>query len=338
MACASWATRPCWACARSRYQCLRIGDPADEHLGTIGQAAGNVAAVAPAGERLRELPRDGTPGNAAGRRRTGTGTAAHARAPRCRTPSSPAGSRPASPAAKAKAEHAARRRRHRGILARSRLPWARIAALACKRPVLIVALATTAAPGLAAALTGAALVFGGLYDVASTTQHWQATFSLVDGTRQSAWLRARHIAEPPLADESMAARRRLLSRQVRAVPWRAGGGAGRHRQEHAAAARPPGGRAATAPARALLADAARNPHERHAGLGVPPAGRGAAGAGRLHAAAAGPECRAVRRADAARAADAGLRARRSPRSRQRLRRTSRAEGWRCTSMRAVRAT
>jgi mono/diheme cytochrome c family protein len=76
-----------------------------------------------------------------------------------------------------------------------------------KRLVLIVALATTAALGLAAALTGAALVFGGLYDVASTTQHWQATFSLVEtAMRQSVRLRARGIAEPPLADESMALR------------------------------------------------------------------------------------------------------------------------------------
>jgi mono/diheme cytochrome c family protein len=76
-----------------------------------------------------------------------------------------------------------------------------------KRLVLIVAVATTAALGLAAALTGAALVFGGLYDVASTTQHWQATFSLVEtAMRQSVRLRARGIAEPPLADESMALR------------------------------------------------------------------------------------------------------------------------------------
>ena len=76
-----------------------------------------------------------------------------------------------------------------------------------KRLVVIVAVATTAALGLAAALAGAAVVFGGLYDVASTTQHWQVTYSLVEkAMRQSVRLRARGIAEPPLADESMALR------------------------------------------------------------------------------------------------------------------------------------
>jgi len=76
-----------------------------------------------------------------------------------------------------------------------------------KRLVLIVAVATTAALGLAAALAGAAVVFGGLYDVASTTQHWQVTYSLVEkAMRQSVRLRARGITEPPLADERMALR------------------------------------------------------------------------------------------------------------------------------------
>lgn len=76
-----------------------------------------------------------------------------------------------------------------------------------KRPVLLVAAATAAVLGLGAALVGAAVVFGGLYDVASTTQHWQPTYSLVEtAMRQSVRLRARGIAEPPVADEAMALR------------------------------------------------------------------------------------------------------------------------------------
>ena len=76
-----------------------------------------------------------------------------------------------------------------------------------KRPVLLAAAATTAALGVGAALVGAAVVYGGLYDVASTTQHWQPTYALVEkAMRQSVRLRARDIAEPPLADEAMALR------------------------------------------------------------------------------------------------------------------------------------
>lgn len=76
-----------------------------------------------------------------------------------------------------------------------------------KRPVLLVVAATTAALGLGAAVVAAAMVFGGLYDVASTTQHWQPTYSIVEtAMRQSVRLRARDIAEPPLADEAMALR------------------------------------------------------------------------------------------------------------------------------------
>lgn len=76
-----------------------------------------------------------------------------------------------------------------------------------KRPLLLVAAATTAALGLAAALVGGAVVFGGLYDVASTTQHWQLTYTVVErAMRQSVKLRARDIEEPPLADERIALR------------------------------------------------------------------------------------------------------------------------------------
>lgn len=76
-----------------------------------------------------------------------------------------------------------------------------------KRPVLPVVAATLAALGVAAALVGGLLVFGGLYDVAATTQHFQPVFSVVErAMRQSVKLRARNIAEPPLADERMALR------------------------------------------------------------------------------------------------------------------------------------
>lgn len=71
-----------------------------------------------------------------------------------------------------------------------------------KARVLLVAAATTAALGLVAVLTGAIVVFGGLYDVGATTQHWQATHTLLEkAMRQSVKLRARDIAEPPLAEE-----------------------------------------------------------------------------------------------------------------------------------------
>lgn len=74
-----------------------------------------------------------------------------------------------------------------------------------KRPVLPVVVATLAALGVAAALAGGVVVYGGLYDVAATTQHFQPVFSLVErAMRQSVKLRARNIEAPPLADERMA--------------------------------------------------------------------------------------------------------------------------------------
>ncbi len=71
---------------------------------------------------------------------------------------------------------------------------------------LIVA-ATTAALAVAALLGAALVVYGGLYDVAATRQHSQPMYSVLEGAmRQSVRLRARDIAEPPLADERMALR------------------------------------------------------------------------------------------------------------------------------------
>jgi len=68
-------------------------------------------------------------------------------------------------------------------------------------------LATTAALGVGAALVGAAVVLGGLYDVAATTQHFQPVYTVLEASmRHSVRLRARDIVEPPLADAAMALR------------------------------------------------------------------------------------------------------------------------------------
>lgn len=76
-----------------------------------------------------------------------------------------------------------------------------------KRTVFLIAAATTAALGIAAVLVVVAVVYGGLYQVATTRQHWQVTHTLMEtAMRQSVRLRARDIAEPPLADERMALR------------------------------------------------------------------------------------------------------------------------------------
>jgi cytochrome c1 len=76
-----------------------------------------------------------------------------------------------------------------------------------KRQVILTALATAVALGLLAALAGATVVFGGLYEIASTRQHWQVTHTMLEtAMRQSVRLRARDIAEPPLADTQMALR------------------------------------------------------------------------------------------------------------------------------------
>lgn len=76
-----------------------------------------------------------------------------------------------------------------------------------KRLMLLAAAATTAALALAAAAVGGAVVFGGLYDVAATQQHFQLTHRVLEAAmRQSVKLRARDIPEPPLADEALALR------------------------------------------------------------------------------------------------------------------------------------
>lgn len=73
-----------------------------------------------------------------------------------------------------------------------------------KRSVPLVVLVTLLTAGLLAAAAGVAVVFGGLYDVAATTQHFQPVFSITErALRASVRLRARDIAEPPPADERM---------------------------------------------------------------------------------------------------------------------------------------
>lgn len=76
-----------------------------------------------------------------------------------------------------------------------------------KRKMLAIAAATTVALAVAGALGAAAVVYGGLYNVAATRQHLQLTHSVMEtAMRQSVRLRARDIEAPPLADERLALR------------------------------------------------------------------------------------------------------------------------------------
>ena len=66
---------------------------------------------------------------------------------------------------------------------------------------------TIAALALAAAGVAAAMVYGGLYNVASTAQHTQIVYSTLEtAMRQSVRLRARGIETPALDDEGMVQR------------------------------------------------------------------------------------------------------------------------------------
>ena len=65
-------------------------------------------------------------------------------------------------------------------------------------------LLTIAALALAAAGVAAAMVYGGLYNVASTEQHTQLVYSVLEtAMRQSVRLRARNIETPKLDDEQL---------------------------------------------------------------------------------------------------------------------------------------
>lgn len=73
--------------------------------------------------------------------------------------------------------------------------------------LFLVVAATAAGIVLAALAGGVVVVYGGLYDVAATRQHWQVTHSVLEAAmRQPVRVRARNVYEPPLSDESMALR------------------------------------------------------------------------------------------------------------------------------------
>lgn len=74
------------------------------------------------------------------------------------------------------------------------------------KPLLIIAVTTTGL-GLTAALTAAAVVYTGIYDISVTRQHLQPIHSLMEvAMRQSVRHYARDIEEPPLTDPQMALR------------------------------------------------------------------------------------------------------------------------------------
>jgi mono/diheme cytochrome c family protein len=68
-------------------------------------------------------------------------------------------------------------------------------------------LLTVAALGLAGVAAGALVVYGGLYDVAATQQHFQPVYSLLEtAMHQSVKVRARNIETPRLDDERLVMR------------------------------------------------------------------------------------------------------------------------------------
>ena len=76
------------------------------------------------------------------------------------------------------------------------------AAMRQNKQVLLIASLTLAAVLAGGLLVAAAVVYGGLYNVASTSQHLQPTHSLLEvAMRQSVRLRARNVETPPLTDE-----------------------------------------------------------------------------------------------------------------------------------------
>lgn len=70
----------------------------------------------------------------------------------------------------------------------------------------VVAITLASAAAVAAAVA-AVVIYGGLYDVASTNQHLQPTHTILEtAMRQSVRLRARGVETPPLSDERMVLR------------------------------------------------------------------------------------------------------------------------------------
>ena len=76
-----------------------------------------------------------------------------------------------------------------------------------KKNVLITVAATLSAVLAGGVLVAAAVVYGGLYNVAASEQHLQPTFTVMaTAMRQSVRLRSRGIEAPPLDDEGMVLR------------------------------------------------------------------------------------------------------------------------------------
>ncbi|MDQ0591591.1 c-type cytochrome [Variovorax paradoxus] len=70
-----------------------------------------------------------------------------------------------------------------------------------------IVLLTLAALGLAGVAAGALVVYGGLYDVAATKQHFQPVYTLLEtAMHQSVKMRARSIEAPQLDDERLVMR------------------------------------------------------------------------------------------------------------------------------------
>jgi len=70
-----------------------------------------------------------------------------------------------------------------------------------------IVLLTLAALGLAGVAAGALVVYGGLYDVAATKQHFQPVYTLLEtAMHQSVKMRARSIEPPQLDDERLVMR------------------------------------------------------------------------------------------------------------------------------------
>jgi mono/diheme cytochrome c family protein len=80
-------------------------------------------------------------------------------------------------------------------------------AAAQTRLIIKTVLLTLAATALLAALTGTAVLFSGIYNIASTSQHLQPVHTLLEtGMHYSVRFHARKVLAPPLNDRQMVAR------------------------------------------------------------------------------------------------------------------------------------
>jgi hypothetical protein len=115
-------------------------------------------------------------------------------------------------------------------------------AAAQTRLIIKTVLLTLAATALLTALTGTAVLFSGIYNIASTSQHLQPVHTLLEtGMHYSVRFHARKgFGTATERQANGGARRPALSRALRKLSWRTGCGAGRYRHEHATSARPAG--------------------------------------------------------------------------------------------------